>query len=145
MNLGQAMDDPIDKAYVYATRERGGDRQLLVFEHRDRDAGVQVPKGTVDPEEPPRDAAVRELREETGVSDVDAVTPVETDRWFYEKRGRTFRRHFFHVETTGERDRWDHVVTGGGEDGGMVFRCYWVRPAAASLVHEMDAYLDLLA
>ena len=46
--------------------------QLLVFDHPA--AGTQVPAGTVDPEEDPRDAALRELSEETGVFEPRIVT-----------------------------------------------------------------------
>ena len=141
--VGPGTDVDVEKAYVYATRPDC--RDVLVFEHTHTDAGLQIPKGTIDDGENPVDAAVRELDEECGVVDVQSVTPLETDEWFYEKRARLFRRHFYHVETTEERDRWRHTVTGGGEDDGFVFECYWHPIEAVSLVADMDDYLELVS
>ncbi len=51
------------KVLAYITRQRGNETQLLVFEHLDfPDAGVQVPKGTVEPGEAIERAAQREVR-----------------------------------------------------------------------------------
>jgi 8-oxo-dGTP pyrophosphatase MutT (NUDIX family) len=97
-----------------------------VFEHRDfPDAGTQVPAGTVDHDEDPAVAVVREVFEETGVAArlvrelgfSDALAP----------RGEPRRNYFFELETEEPRDAWEHVVHGGGEDDGMVFVCRLVR------------------
>lgn len=137
------MSDEVEKAYAYATRAGPEGRQLLVFEHRDHDAGIQVPGGTVEGDESPREAALRELAEETGVTDVRAVERAGTGR----RRGgdEPHRRHFFHVETGEQRDRWTRAVTAGAVDAGLVFECYWVPLRAASLDYELDAALDALA
>jgi 8-oxo-dGTP pyrophosphatase MutT (NUDIX family) len=98
------------------------DGALLVFDHRDvRQAGTQVPAGTVDDNEDPGDAVVREVLEECGVrtqllrelGTTDAIAP----------RGEPRRNFFFHLTTDDPRDEWEHVVAGGGGDDGMVFAC----------------------
>ncbi len=62
------------KIVAYITRQRGSKTQLLVFEHIDfPDAGVQVPKGTVEPGEAIEHAAAREIREETGLTQLDGL------------------------------------------------------------------------
>lgn len=43
-------------------------RQILAFEHPD--AGLQLVKGTIEPGEDARDAALRELAEEAGISNI---------------------------------------------------------------------------
>ena len=117
-------------------------RELLVFEHRDfPDAGTQVPAGTVDDDEPPALAVVREVREETGVDArlvselgvTDAVAP----------RGEPRRNYFFELATDEPRDAWEHVVHGGGGDDGLVFVCRLVpitpRPALIADADFLDA------
>jgi 8-oxo-dGTP pyrophosphatase MutT (NUDIX family) len=119
------------------------DRNLLVFDHRDfPDAGTQVPAGTVDRDEDPAVAVVREVYEETGVEArlvrelgvTDAIAP----------RGEPRRNFFFELETEDPRDAWEHVVQGGGGDDGMVFVCRLVplkpRP---ELIADTD-FLDAL-
>ncbi|MDV2682768.1 hypothetical protein RYX56_00115 [Alkalihalophilus lindianensis] len=47
---------PINKTYGYVTRVKGRKRQVLVFRHPISEAGIQIPKGTVNPEENTQDA-----------------------------------------------------------------------------------------
>lgn len=131
----------VAKVLVYATR---GD-ELLVFEHADRDAGVQVPGGTVEPDEPLHEAAVRELREEAGVV-AEAVDLLGATDRPHPHRPVVHERHFFHAPVEESRDRWTHVVEGGGEDDGMTFECYWlsIREALDVLGRDQEAYLDAL-
>ena len=53
------------RAYAYIT---SGSRLLLFTQPGAPDAGIQVPAGTIEPGESPRDAVMREAREETGLT-----------------------------------------------------------------------------
>jgi 8-oxo-dGTP pyrophosphatase MutT (NUDIX family) len=132
----------VAKVLVYATRPDG---ELLVFEHGERDAGVQVPGGTVEPDEPLPEAAVRELREEAGVEATGVEKLGAVDRP-HPHREEVHERHFFHAVVEESRDRWTHVVGGGGEDDGMRFECYWLsfEEARSALGRDQEAYLDAL-
>lgn len=56
----------IEKVVAYIVRGR----DVLVFTHADfPEAGMQVPAGTVEAGEPPEQAVMREVREETGRAD----------------------------------------------------------------------------
>ncbi len=61
----------LEKVTAFVTRGDGEVAELLVFRH-DR-SGVQVPAGTVEAGEPPDLAVMRELAEETGLTEVRLV------------------------------------------------------------------------
>ena len=56
----------IEKVTAFITRGEGDRRELLLFEHPS--AGIQIPAGTVDRDETPEAAALREATEETGLA-----------------------------------------------------------------------------
>ena len=140
------MDD-LHKAYAYVVRKRNNRKELLVFRHPTPEAGVQVPKGTIDPAEGPAEAVLRELKEESGltIEDIGRVHMLRADRWRERTEDPWTIRYFFVLETEEPRQRWQHVVTGDGEDQGMVFDYYWVAlPLKQKLIAEMDAHVKLL-
>ena len=63
---------PYAKVTAFITRHVGQGRELLVFRHPS--AGVQLPAGSIEPGEPPVEAAIREVKEETGLEDVAVVS-----------------------------------------------------------------------
>ncbi len=117
------------KVIAYITRQRGSETQLLVFEHVDfPEAGVQVPKGTVEPGEAIEHAARREVCEETGLTQLDGLCYIgamiqpplavggESEEW-----------NFFAMTVDGNvADEWIHHVGGKGEDEGMRFHYFWL-------------------
>lgn len=63
------MGEIIEKVGAYIIRENSKDHnQLLIFAHKNHpEAPVQIPGGTIKPGETPREAVIREVREETGL------------------------------------------------------------------------------
>jgi 8-oxo-dGTP pyrophosphatase MutT (NUDIX family) len=111
---------PRRRVVVYVEREDG----LLVFDHRDHpEAGTQVPAGGVDVGEGLIEAAIREVREETGVRLETAPTLLGTHEHL-DGLGRPAVSSFFRVGApTGLPRFWRHVVSGDDTDAALVFDC----------------------
>ncbi len=112
------------KVWAYIMRDRQGEQQLLVFEHTDKDAGIQIPAGTVDQGETPEAAMQRELLEESGL-DIQTFSPLKTMEAVWESE--QVQAHLFAAWAPLDvADDWTHEVTGQGEDNGMRFHYYWL-------------------
>ncbi|MFB9804016.1 NUDIX domain-containing protein [Haladaptatus pallidirubidus] len=102
---------------------------------------MQVPKGGIEDGESPREAVVRELKEESGLTELESIRSLETDVWQHHEKPKAYRRHFFHIVAEERRDQWRHTVTGDGEDEGVVYDYFWARPRSISLARDMDDYI----
>ena len=119
------------KVLVYAVR---GERVLVFDEPTHPDEGPQVPGGSIEPRESPREAAAREFLEETGRKAGRFVAlPVREHR--FARGGRTHRhlRHAFafRAPTHWPRgwDWWETSPHGGGAP--ILFRFRWMPLARA--------------
>lgn len=132
----------VRKSCAYVTRDGG---ELLVFEGPDH-ARLQVPKGTVEPDETPREALAREVAEESGLTDLEDVRHVASDVWTRRRSPpKRYVRHFYHATVDEPRDRWTHEVTGDGAEAGCEFEYRWLDlPAAREFALDLDDYLDRL-
>ena len=71
-------------------------------------------------------AILREVQEETGLRHL-CIERFLADYIIHVKEKGISKRHFFHVTLlTDVKDSWEHIVSAGKEDEGLVF-CYdWV-------------------
>ena len=107
--------------------------RVLVFRHPRAVAGVQLPKGTIEPGESPVRAVERELAEESGLhlsvrpqlvaemKFTGSIKKAFPDR--EPKRQRWFIYRFDAVEPLPER--WSHSATGSPEEQGLIFDYFW--------------------
>ena len=130
------------KVCAYVTRN---DEELLVFEGPGHD-GAQIPKGTVEGDEPLERALRREVREESGLRPRGPLTPLASDVWMRRHHPpRYYVRHFYHVAVDEPRDGWTHTVTGSGEEAGAEFTYSWVPiDVATDFALDLDDYVPLL-
>lgn len=135
------------KVHAYITREQEGVMQLLVFKHRDiHEAGIQVPGGTVDEGETLEAAILREVQEESGLRHL-CIERFLADYIIHMKEKQEYeKRHFFHVTLlTDVKDTWEHIVSAGEEDKGLVFCYVWVDIAKCpELAGKQGEFLHLL-
>ncbi|MGH8929904.1 MAG: NUDIX hydrolase [Egibacteraceae bacterium] len=126
-----------DKVLCYVVR----DDRLLVFRHTDysyEEVGIQVPAGSVRPGETPEEAAVREAREETGLTDFKVVRKLgEAEYDISPYRFEVQRRHVFQLELTEPTpDRWPSQELHDGEQPPTNFECFWIALEAAHILQS---------
>ncbi|MGV4965175.1 NUDIX hydrolase [Priestia aryabhattai] len=116
------------KVMAYITRFNEPYTELLVYKHKDyREAGVQVPAGTVEQGETIEEALYREVKEESGLMEFLSVTKLTTYVYHHEGKSQYHERHVFHLAVQEETaERWEHEVNSEGEDAGLIFFYYWV-------------------
>lgn len=117
----------IHKVYAYVVRKEQHEKQLLVFEHVNMsEAGIQVPKGTVERDEDWAAAVLRELAEETGLQHASIVRFLTSD--YEELEGERINRHFYLLAVDEAQDEWLYEPKGHAEEQQkLTFKCYWIN------------------
>ncbi len=114
------------KVVAYITHER----RLLVFRHvREASAGIQVPAGTVEEEELPEIAVMREAVEETGLDHL-VLERLIGEQWWDPSGGnldQIHHRYFYHLRcTTAPPETWQHVEKFASDGSGEhLFEFFW--------------------
>ena len=123
MTRGRAQQETSAGGVVY--RLHGGDPLFLLI--RDSYQNWGFPKGHLEVGERAEDAALREVREETGLEDVALRGTIDTIDWYFRFRGRLIHKvcHFFLMETA-QAD-----TSPQGAEG--ITACQWVEYDAATL------------
>jgi 8-oxo-dGTP pyrophosphatase MutT (NUDIX family) len=132
------------RVVAYVTRRRDGRKELLVFDQReDPGALTQVPAGRLDPGESLEGGLRRELLEEAGLGELRIVRELESEAVGH---GRAYENRLFELEVPDDvPDAWEHVVTGDGDDAGLVFVYRWVPLSDAVLWGRREPALEELA
>lgn len=145
------------KTCACVVREGQAGIELLCFEHPD--AGVQIPKGGLEPGEDPTAGVLRELHEETGVRAVEVVAHLGVHERHTgggpDERGEP-ERHLWDVfllrPSAELPDEWLHDAWGSPEEDGLTFRCHWLavdsdlagalHPLFTPIVQMLRRHLD---
>ncbi|HEY3286973.1 MAG TPA: NUDIX hydrolase [Gemmatimonadaceae bacterium] len=100
----RAPREEVSAGGVVFRRSPDGVRFLLI---RDSYRNWGFPKGHLEADESPDAAAVREVREETGLSAVALKAPIDVIDWSFRFRGRVVHKicHFYLIEAESHRAR----------------------------------------
>jgi 8-oxo-dGTP pyrophosphatase MutT (NUDIX family) len=117
----------VSKALCYIVR----DGRLLVFRHVDYDlekVGIQVPAGSIRQGESPEEAAVREAREETGLSQFSVVRKLgEITYDISPYRYEIQHRHVFQLQVhEPTQQRWPSQELHDGQQPPTRLECFWI-------------------
>jgi 8-oxo-dGTP pyrophosphatase MutT (NUDIX family) len=132
----------------YVTRKAEHGRELLVFEQLDDDpdspSGIQIPAGGMERFESVDVAALREVEEESGLTDVSFDRQLgAVERGVGDEGGPSITTYVHLTTSTAGEAGWEHRVTGDGLDTGMRFALRWEPlPLAIELAGGQSAYLD---
>ena len=132
---------------AYVIRRLGDGMELLVFDHEGiPEVGTRVPAGGIRSTESRREAALREVKEETGLDAVSVVTELGIIESPHPESGQSRQTSYWVLEAAQDLpSEWRHVVASGNEDGGMVFLCRWeLLPLGVTLVDEQGSLLSQL-
>ena len=121
---------------------------------KNRDAGAwTIPKGVIDPEEEPMDAALREFTEETGITPQGPFAPLGSVR---QRAGKTIHAWAWEGDADANRTTSNEMRTEWPRGSGQwitfpeVDRCAWfdratarimINPAQAELIDRLEALL----
>ena len=128
------------KVVACVLKDLGHQPKILAFEHPPPLSDFQIPKGTVEKNEILEKAVLRELAEESGITEVqvkakigsfEVICPGGPDGDLELER-QTW--HLYHIDSSQNyQNSWKHMVTGEGIDFGLVYRYFW---------HEIDGSLS---
>jgi 8-oxo-dGTP pyrophosphatase MutT (NUDIX family) len=108
--------------------------QPLFLLIRDSYKNWGFPKGHIEAGEQPETAALREVREETGLDDLAIRSPIDTIDWFFRFRGQLIHKvcHFYLIETA--------ATTTSPQRAEGITACRWTRfEEAQSLISYANA------
>jgi 8-oxo-dGTP pyrophosphatase MutT (NUDIX family) len=125
------------KVVAYVVRDG---RSLLVFtQPLSPEAGVQVPSGTIGDDETSERAVLREVAEETGITNVAEVRYLGSAEYNMAEYGRDElqERHFFALRPSAElEERWTGVEEHDGLASPEPFELFWIPLSEAGNVLE---------
>ena len=133
----QAEKPIAQKVVVYVVQNE----QLLVFRHVDfsyEEVGIQVPAGSIRAGESPREAALRELKEETGRDTYKIIASLGTCRYdMTPYRFQIQQRHFFLVHPTKPLPaRWMSEERHDELESPTRFECFWIPLKQAHILQS---------
>lgn len=135
MSVGAGGFDEVSAGGVVVRRFDGEHRILLILDPYGKWA---LPKGHLEGEEGPREAAEREVREETGLHDLSVGPKVDRTTWSFRREGSSVRKMCTYYLMTSQAGEARPEVTEG------ITECEWLPPAEAVERVQYDNTRDVI-
>ena len=132
---------------AYVVRRLGEGIELLVFDLEGfPEMGTQVPAGGIRSKESRKEAALRKVKEETGLVAVRVVTELGIIESPHPASGRARQTSYWVLEgAEGMPSEWRHAVASDDDDADIVFLCRWESlPMDVALVDQQGSLLSQL-
>jgi 8-oxo-dGTP pyrophosphatase MutT (NUDIX family) len=119
-------NETVYKVTAYLTRFNNGKQQLLVFKEIEFEhLGLQVPGGTVEKNEDLLDALKREVKEESGITDLLNINLLGEYSYNSDKLKRNVKRFYYQMEAICF-ENFTHIVQSNDEDNGWIYNYFWI-------------------
>ena len=117
---------PRPRVAAYVIRRLGDLVQLLVFDLEGSEGGPQVPVGGIRPAESRREAALREVKEQTGLGTVRVVNELGIIESPDPHSGQSRQTSYWVLEAAKELpSEWCHEVAPDGGGEALALLCRW--------------------
>ena len=115
-----------------------GFNELLVHSFADDPSlPMRLPGGGIQEQETPEQALYRELREETGLEELQLVRKLGVQYYYKPYIQADVERHDFLLRSLIQTpDSWEYQVGGNGDDAGAIFRFHWISPQVLANIDE---------
>ncbi len=134
------------KVIAYILRRKSEGFEILVFDHLDfPEAGVQVVGGTVEENEDPKFALIREIKEESGLEySLNDLQYIGESEYLRKDKPEINLRKYYKILSNNLNENWVHHVASNGEDNGLKFYFYWltIDQAKEVLTGNFSEFLD---
>lgn len=117
----------VPKVMIYILNSTG-DSVLAFTQKYSPEAGVQVPAGTIELDENPKEAAYREFAEETGL-EIEIKLELFAITYFdmYEYKDELHLRHWYigFADNVLSKSNWDYVEQREADESDIYYKYFW--------------------